>query len=175
MRIILVGRLPWMSLAGVFLICSVLPTKATPGVRMVPAQEKAMDIAGLAWIAGDWEINTPDKYVDEHWTVPAGGMMLGMGRTIAAGKTKFFEYLRIETRADGIYYVAHPLARPGIDFRLARMTSNEAVFENPGHSDHIKRIIYRKESEDVLTGRVEGADNGKPFAQDFRYHRMSAR
>ena len=47
--------------------------------------------------------------------------MLGMSRTVAGDKTVEFEYLRIEQRADGIYYVAHPKARcPGTDFKLMR-------------------------------------------------------
>ena len=49
------------------------------------------------------------------------------------------------------------------------------VFENPGHDDHIKQVIYRKISSNEILARVEGADNGKPFAEDFHYTRMASR
>jgi Domain of unknown function (DUF6265) len=72
------------------------------------------------------------------------------------GKSVFFEYLRIESRGSDIYYVAHPKARtPGTDFKLTRLTRQEAVFENPAH-DFPKRIIYRKSGDGKLSARIEG-------------------
>ena len=60
--------------------------------------------------------------------------MLGMSRTVSGARTVSFEYLRIETRPDGIYYVAHPRAKsPGTDFKLVRSDRGQAVFENPSH------------------------------------------
>ncbi len=46
-------------------------------------------------------------------------MLVGMSRTVAAGRTTSFEFMRIEARADGIYYVAQPGGRPPVDFKLA--------------------------------------------------------
>ncbi len=52
--------------------------------------------------------------------------MMGVSRTVAGDKTVEFEYLRIEQRADGIYYVAHPKARcPGTDFKLTRASATK--------------------------------------------------
>lgn len=53
---------------------------------------------------------------------PAGGSMIGMGRTVSGGHTIEFEYLRIEERGGQIYYVASPKGRcPGTDFKLTRL------------------------------------------------------
>src|SRR6476646_2210482 len=92
-------------------------------------------ISELSWISGDWQSPGGGRtQVEEHWTKPGGGSMLGMSRTIAGEKTVEFEYLRIEQRADGIYYVAHPKAQcPGTDFKLMRASATELVFENPQH------------------------------------------
>ena len=96
--------------------------------------------------------------------------MLGMSRTVAGDKTVEFEYLRIEQRADGIYYVAHPKARcPGTDFKLTRASATEAVFENPQH-DFPKRIIYRKTGDDSLTATIDGGENTKAIS--FAYRRI---
>jgi hypothetical protein len=127
--------------------------------------------ADLAWMSGDWETTRGTAQVDEHWTQPAGGMLMGMSRTVRDGKTRFFEYLRIEWRPDGIFFVAHPQAGPGADFKLASWNGTELVFVNPGHSDHLKRIIYRKNPDGSLTGHIEGEDGGKPFSLDWNYHR----
>jgi len=94
--------------------------------------------------------------------------MLGMSRTVAGDKTVEFEYLRIEQREDGIYYVAHPKARcPGTDFKLTRLSSSEVVFENPQH-DFPKRIIYRKTSEGVLTASIDAGEGTKSMSFAYR-------
>ena len=97
--------------------------------------------------------------------------MIGMGRTVAKGKTVFFEYLRIEARPDGIYYVAHPKARPGTDFKLVRVEGQSAVFENLAH-DFPKRLIYRKNADGSLTTRVEGDGTEKEKPEEFRLRPM---
>jgi hypothetical protein len=85
------------------------------------------------------------------------------------GKTVFFEYLRIEARGSDIYYVAHPKARtPGTDFKLTRLTRQEAVFENPAH-DFPKRIIYRKNGDGKLSAHIEDDGTEKETLQDFHY------
>ena len=95
--------------------------------------------------------------------------MLGLSRTVSGGRTLSFEYLRIETRPDGIYYVAHPRAKsPGTDFKLVRSDGRQAVFENLSH-DFPKRIIYRLNPDGSLTARVEGDGSEKEKAQEFNY------
>jgi uncharacterized protein DUF6265 len=129
-------------------------------------------LADLSWIAGDWQTALGGRaQSEEHWTSAAGGSMMGMSRTIAGEKTVEFEYLRIEQRADGVYYVAHPKARcPGTDFKLTKSSATEAVFENPQH-DFPKRIIYRKTADDSLTATIDGGEGTK--AMTFSFRRMT--
>lgn len=132
------------------------------------ASTQTPTIADVSWIAGDWQ--TPAggrRQIEEHWTTAAGGSMMGVSRTIAGDKTVEFEYLRIEQRADGVYYVAHPKARcPGTDFKLTRASAGEAVFENPQH-DFPKRIIYRK-TDDGLTASIDGGEGTKAMLFPFK-------
>ena len=126
-------------------------------------------IADLSWIAGDWQTAPGGRtQIEEHWTSVAGGSMMGMSRTVAGEKTVEFEYLRIEQRADGVYYVAHPKARcPGTDFKLTKASATEAVFENPQH-DFPKRITYRKTGDDSLTASIDGGEGTKAMSFSFR-------
>ena len=128
-------------------------------------------LTDISWIAGDWQTAPGGRrQIEEHWTQAAGGSMMGMSRTVAGEKTVEFEYLRIEQRADGIYYVAHPQARcPGTDFKLTRASASEAVFENPQH-DFPKRIIYRKSGDDSLSASIDGGEGSK--ARTFTFRRM---
>ena len=138
---------------------------------LLAANASTQTLADLAWIAGAWETEPGGKkQSEEHWTTAAGATMMGMSRTVAGEKTVEFEYLRIEQRADGIYYVAHPKARcPGTDFKLTRASANEVVFENPQH-DFPKRIIYRKGADDSLTASVDGGEGTKAIS--YAYRRM---
>jgi hypothetical protein len=133
------------------------------------------DIDQLAWMAGDWNAVVDEAQVDEHWSRPAGRMMMGMSRTVSNDKTLSFEYLRIEKRDDGIFLVAHPHGRSGVDFRLYSWDGVQAVFTNPGHADHLKKIVYRHELADSMTARIEGEDAGKQFSQEWKYRRESGR
>src|SRR5262245_47349864 len=126
-------------------------------------------LTDISWIAGAWQSEPgARRQIEEHWTPVAGGSMLGMSRTVAGDKTVEFEYLRIEQRADGIYYVAHPKARcPGTDFKLTRASATEAVFEHPQH-DFPKRIIYRKSGDDPLTASIEACEGTKAVSFVFK-------
>ncbi len=155
----------WLALALGWL--SAFSSAATSGQS--PQAVAAFKIEDLAWLSGDWETAPGRMQIDEHWTRHAGGSMFGVSRTVAGGKTVFFEYLRIETRGTELFYVAHPKARtPGTDFKLVKLNAQEAVFENPTH-DFPKRIIYRKNTDGTLTARVEGDGTEKAKPQDFHY------
>lgn len=125
-------------------------------------------LADLSWMSGDWQTAPGGRrQIEEHWTAAAGGSMMGVSRTVAGDKTVEFEYLRIEQRADGIYYVAHPKARcPGTDFKLTSASATEAVFENPQH-DFPKRIIYRK-TEGGLTASIDAGEGSKAMSFVFK-------
>jgi hypothetical protein len=125
----------------------------------------AADLDGVLFLEGVWKGESGRAVIEERWTDASGGAMLGVSRTIVSGKMVAFEYLRIETRAGAIFYVAQPNGRPPTEFKLTRVSAGEAVFENPEH-DHPKLIRYRRDGE-TLVAEVEG-DEGK---QEFRFRR----
>ena len=155
---------------GTALLVIALAAVLSPAVETGQSdQVQSFKIEDLAWISGDWETASGRMQIDEHWTKIAGSSLIGMSRTVAGGKTVFFEYLRIEARGADIYYVAHPRARtPGTDFKLVRLSGQEAVFENLTH-DFPKRVIYRKNGDGTLSARVEGDGTEKEKPQDYHY------
>lgn len=130
------------------LVCLALP---------VTAAEESLD--DLGWISGTWEGTAGSVRQEEIWTRPAGGLILGLHRDLFSGGRSFFEFLRIEQRDDGIFYVAMPRARKGTDFRLTQLEDGRAVFENPGH-DFPQKIIYSRDGN-TLSARIEGVENGE--------------
>ncbi|MBX3294116.1 MAG: hypothetical protein KF762_00140 [Acidobacteria bacterium] len=142
------------------------------GYSAMPADtaQAAPTVASVSWIAGCWEINDTarERIVQEQWMKPAGGVMLGMARTIRAGRLVNWEFTRLIEKDGDVFYVAKPSQNAAETFfKLVKSSSNEAVFENPEH-DFPQRIIYRR-SGDKLTARIEGTNNGKPAAMDYPF------
>jgi hypothetical protein len=152
----------WRNVASLSLSCALILGMFATASTQTPAVRSIND---LAWITGDWQSGPGGRpKVEEHWTNPAGATMMGLSRTIVGEKTAEFEYLRIEQRAEGIFYVAHPNGRcPGTDFRLSKLSDSEAIFENPQH-DFPKRIIYRKTADDGLTASIDGGEGTKSMS-----------
>jgi hypothetical protein len=117
-------------------------------------------LSSLAWLAGSWVTTTDGgATVEEHWTTPVGGVMVGVGRESNAGATTFFELLRIEERKTGIVLVAQPRGGKATDFALsAKSTPDEAIFENSQH-DFPQRIAYARGADEV---RVTVSGRGQP-------------
>lgn len=162
---------PYLAALVAAVTLSLSPLLLQMVAKQVQDEGSAHRIEDLAWITGHWVRTSGRARTEELWTAVAGGTTFGLSRTVAGEKTVEFEYLRIETRPDGIYYVAHPNARPGTDFKLVRLEGGEAVFENLAH-DFPQRIIYRKNSDGSLFVRIEGDQNGKTVGRDFHFQPM---
>jgi len=132
----------------------------------VPGQVRTVE--DLNWLAGCWESNEKDKnlLLSEQWMKPAGGMMLGIGRTVKNGKATGFEFMRIAQTGNDIFFVAKPHEnKEDTFFKLIRSGKFEVVFENSKH-DFPQRVIYRGGAT-KLTGRIEGTTGGKFSSIDF--------
>lgn len=135
-----------------------------------PANNKVED---LSWLAGCWETKDAAKQrsIVEQWMAPDGGAMIGMSRTVRAGKMTGYEFLRIVRDEISIKYVSRPSENStDTDFRLLKLSANEVVFENLQH-DFPQRIIYRRNGDD-LNARIEGPSGGKTVGIDFPYTRV---
>ena len=130
------------------------------------AQPASLD--AVAFLAGTWTGEEGGVSMEEHWTRPAGGMMLGLHRDVAPGKPAFFEFLRIEETPKGIVYLASPRGAPATAFPLVESGGNRAVFENRKH-DFPTRIIYRLTGDGSLHARIAGTKKGKPAFEEWTW------
>ncbi len=118
--------------------------------------------ADLAFMKGSWEGAAGAMKFEERWTEEAGGLMLGVSRTIKGDRAVGFEFLRIEFRQDGIFYVAQPGGRPKTEFKLTASDGKSATFENPAH-DHPKLIRYSLGADGSLKAELEGVEGKQSF------------
>lgn len=118
--------------------------------------------ADLAFMKGAWEGGPPGMKFEERWTEEAGGLMLGLSRTIKGERAIAFEFLRIEFRKDAVFYVAQPGGKPKTEFKLTSFDGKSATFENPEH-DHPKLIRYSLGADGSLKAELDGAEGKQGF------------
>jgi Domain of unknown function (DUF6265) len=135
------------------------------------ASALAAERPGLpAWLAGHWRMQSGETVVEEVWMAPAGEVMPGMARTLRPGRKAFIEYTRIESRADGLYFVAQPGGVPPTDFRLVESDARSMVFENSAH-DFPQRVRYGLRADGALEASISGLQDGETRTESWHYQR----
>lgn len=100
-----------------------------------------VDVAELAWMAGHWRSAADGRVSEELWMAPAGGLMLGLNRTVSASGTAF-EFLRIATDGDALALLASPQGQAPVRFALEASGPGWVRFGNPAH-DYPTVVSYR--------------------------------
>lgn len=139
-------------------------------VSCSPAQSG--DLNALRFLSGTWSAETNRTVTEEHWSHPGGTTLMGWGRVIANGVTVSHEFTMITAGEDGKFILtAIPSGQRRTEFIGILATDSMIVFENKEH-DFPRRVSYRRIGTDSLLGRIEGENNGKFRAVDFRYKRV---
>lgn len=121
----------------------------------LPAGAAEVTVEDLSWMSGQWLGEDGGKRMEEHYMRPAGGVIVGMSRTVRPTKTPEVEFIRIAPGADGkLAYHAHPIGQAPASFALIESAPGLAVFANPAH-DFPQKITYRR-TGDSLTATIEG-------------------
>ena len=120
-----------------------------------------------AWMAGCWEQASGDRWTEECWMPPRGGIMLGAGRSGQGDVLKEWESTQISASADGkLTYWGSPGGAARVPFAMVSQSPGEIVFANPAH-DYPQRIRYWKDGE-MLGAEISLADGTKSVRWSYR-------
>lgn len=133
------------------------------------ATQTVTGIQRAAWLQGCWEMTTAARLVEEAWTPPKAGAMIGVSRTIQNGKMTAYEFIVLREEGERLAYVAHPSGQPPATFLSTSVSSSELIFENPAH-DFPQQIGYRLDG-DALTAWIRGTQKGRDRRVEFPYRR----
>ena len=132
----------------------------------------ARPVALPDWMAGCWEHRSQDRWTEECWTVPRGGIMLGNGRSGTGGVLDSWEVMQIELVEtddpviDPLTFYGAPKGQNRTAFSWDRSSKAPGItFVNAGH-DYPQRIRYWRDGKD-LVAEVSLAGGSK--AQRWRY------
>lgn len=169
------------------LVCSVVlivasgtvaAAQATQPVRMTlersaDLQPIKASVADLSWLEGHWRGEALGGRIEETWTAPSGGSMLGMFKHVKDGRTVFYEIFAIVPDSGG---VALRLKHFHADLRgweekndvrrfvLLRLSPNAAQFDG---------MTYALQGRDTLKAIVAMRQpDGRVLEETFVYHRV---
>ena len=152
-----------------------LAVVALLGFAPRPVGGAEMSLERLAWLAGTWEGVSEGVTMEETWSTPDGGGLVGMHKDTRGGKMVSYEFFRIVPQKEGrICYLASPLGRAPVPFCVIAQEDSAVVFENPEH-DFPQRVLYRLLADGRLHARIEGSQGGMPAAMEWRWTRRVAR
>jgi Domain of unknown function (DUF6265) len=136
---------------------------AAPAPAATPAVAPPLDLQPFAWLHGCWDGKVNGREFREEWLPLRGDMMVGMSQTVMQGKTQDFEYVRLESRPEGVFYVNVPSGKKETSFRFVGKTQDSGhevfTFENPGN-EFPQKVVYRHGAEGWLYASAEGQLNG---------------
>lgn len=119
------------------------------------------------WLAGCWEHVEGDKWTDECWTAPRGGIQIGSGRSGRGEKLSSWETMQIARGEDGrLTFYGSPGGAPRVAFPLVLQSAHEVVFANPAN-DYPQRIRYWRDGE-LLKAEIALADGTKAIGYTYR-------
>lgn len=145
-------------------------------LALAAAPLSAQDVAEPAlpgWMAGCWEMRDGDRWAEECWTIPRGGMMLGSGRTGTGDQVASWETMRIalaEPHPNGavirMAFVAAPGGTGWTVFGWSPTEEEGVTFHNAGN-DYPQRVRYWREGE-LLKAEISLEDGSRATQWTFR-------
>ena len=131
-----------------------------------PSRSEA-SLKNLAWLAGCWEGRQGQATIEEIWSRPAGGSMLGLGRTVKAGKTTAYEFMQFREENGSLVFLPQPGGGERTSFPLKDSFGEKLTFENKEH-DFPQRVIYERKGPASLLAAIEGIYQGKEQREEFQ-------
>lgn len=147
---------------------------APPGVGDTPPATGPL--APLSWLTGCWWGDVNKHEFREYWHPLRGDMMIGVSRLALPERVTSFEYLRLESRPDGVYYVNAPKGKNEVAFKLAstRKDGDDEIFAFTVEGDGFPTsITYRRATGGWLYVEVAGKAQGQDHKVTYPFRRVS--
>jgi Domain of unknown function (DUF6265) len=133
-----------------------------------PSHAAPPTLADLAFMAGCWQGPSGDgATIEEYYTAPTDNLILGVSRYTKGSRVTDYEFSTIAREGGEIVLTPRPSGQEPAPFRLTRLDSAGAVWENPSH-DFPTLIAYRRGPGDSLIARIEGPGRDGKRAMEWR-------
>jgi len=150
---------------------------STPNTRRLAegAPRPAAKVSDFAWLAGIWAGEGLGGQVDEVWSAPTGGTMVGHFRLVRDGKPVFYELLTL-VEVEGSVEMRLKHMNPdmtGWEEKSAFVTFKLVTVDDTGA--YFGPFTIRRTGPDSWDGFLAMQQGGQTREQKFSFQRMSVR
>jgi Domain of unknown function (DUF6265) len=125
----------------------------------------------LGWLSGCWEGRQGEAILEEMWSRPAGGSMLGLARTIKGDRTISYEFMQFRMENGILVFLPQPQGGTRVSFPAKDFFGGKFTFENLQH-DFPQRIIYERKGPGLLLAAIEGTLKGNAEREEFQMKKV---
>jgi uncharacterized protein DUF6265 len=138
------------------------------GFAQKPQRGSSLD--DLAWLSGCWEGRQGETVLEEMWSKPAGGSMLGLSRSIKGDRTLSYEFMQFRLENGRLVFLPQPQGGTRVPFPIKDSFGAKFTFENL-ERDFPQRIIYEKKGQ-LLLAAIEGTLKGNIEREEFQMRKV---
>jgi hypothetical protein len=152
-------------------LAAALTTQAqTPAASQAP-RASAAKIEDAAWLAGRWIGTGLGGELEEVWSPPAGGQMVGHFRLLVEGKPQFYEFMLLD------------VAEGGIRMRLKHFNPDHTAWEDKetwttftpvsSSADELvfSALSIRRRGADAITMKLQLRRGGQAVEETLQFRR----
>jgi len=142
-----------------------------------PDQPIPASIGDMGWLTGRWLGTHKTDVIEEQWSAPAGGAMMGMFRALADGTPRFYELITLDADGAGIVCRFKHFDRDmsGWEEKDAPLTldlvaheADQEVFLRRGAR---RWMTYRRDGADRIAVFFENEDEVHAPEEEYRFER----
>jgi len=148
--------------------------------------DAACSLAPVAFLVGTWQGTMGhDDFVEEIWSEPRGGHMMGMFRWVSGeGQPRMYEILTLSRVEDDILLrlrhfspdmIAWEERDAPVVLRMRDAVEGRAVFANVNTEDRMERIVFHRDGERGLKIDVEFREGAGQPPLHFTFRRQHER
>ena len=140
-------------------------------MSMIAQAQTRASLENLSWLSGCWEGRQGNAVLEEIWSKPAGGSMLGLSRTVKGEQTVSFEFMQFRQENGVLVFLPQPQGGTRVPFPLKDSFGGKLTFENKQH-DFPQRVIYERKGPALLLAAIEGIYQGKEEREEFQMRKV---
>ncbi len=140
-------------------------------MSMIAQAQTEASLENLSWLSGCWEGRQGNAVLEEIWSKPAGGSMLGLSRTVKGEQTVSFEFMQLRQENGVLVFLPQPQGGTRVPFPLKDSFGGKLTFENKEH-DFPQRVIYERKGPALLLAAIEGIYKGKEAREEFQMRKV---
>jgi hypothetical protein len=134
----------------------------------------AAKIAEFEWLSGTWSGSGLGGTIEEIWSKPQNGAMMGMFRLFSGGKLSFYEFITLEERDGGMVMRLKHFDPNFVGWEEKDKTVDFPFIKKDGQRYHFRGLTFELKGESMDVFLAMRSKDGTYREAKFDYKRVKA-